>query len=130
MNISRIKETCLYIDDIEAAYQFYAVKLGFECFSKVQGRHIFFRVGPDVLLCFLPEVTRQEKSLPPHWAEGPQHLAFEVSASAYESVKKEAQQKGIKITHTQDWGAGKYESFYFSDPSNNVLEIVQEGMWD
>jgi catechol 2,3-dioxygenase-like lactoylglutathione lyase family enzyme len=130
MKISRIKETCLYINDIDEAYDFYTGQLGLECFSKVEGRHIFFRVGPDVLLCFLPEVTRKEETLPPHWAEGPQHIAFEVSKEDYQSVKREAEESGIVITHTQDWGGGKYESFYFEDPSKNVLEIIPAGMWD
>lgn len=130
MEISKIKETCLYINDIESTYEFYNGVLGFECISNVPGRHAFFRVGGDVLLCFLPEASRNEKELPPHFATGPQHIAFEVEANNYDKVKSVLKKNGIKITHTQKWSSGMYESFYFEDPSGNVLEIVMNGMWD
>jgi catechol 2,3-dioxygenase-like lactoylglutathione lyase family enzyme len=130
MEISKIKETCLYINDVESSYDFYHDILGFECISKVTGRHVFFRVGDGVLLCFLPEITKNEKELPPHFATGPQHVAFEVDTDNYDKVKSGLKKKGVQITHTQKWSSGMYESFYFEDPSENVLEIVMNGMWD
>ena len=109
---------------------FYRDQLGLDLISLVEGRHAFFRVGSSVLLCFLPEATKQETQLPPHYAEGPQHVAFEVNLADLDSSRRKIEAQGIEVTHTQEWGAGRYESFYFTDPSGNVLEIVPSGMWD
>ncbi|MGH2457249.1 MAG: VOC family protein, partial [Chloroflexota bacterium] len=45
MRAERVLETCLYVDDLTAAEAFYASVLGLELFSKVPGRHVFFRCG-------------------------------------------------------------------------------------
>ena len=126
--ISSIKETCLYVEDIDRSTEFYENILGFERISKVDDRHIFFRIGQNILLLFNPEVTKNENTLPPHFAKGPQHIAFEVAAEEYESIKKELGSK-VHITHEQPWGK-EFHSFYFDDPDGNVLEIVPAGMWD
>ncbi|MBV6647945.1 MAG: VOC family protein [Cyclobacteriaceae bacterium] len=126
--IRRVKETCLYIEDIDKTEQFYSRLPGFELITKVAERHVFFRIGPSVLLCFLPEVTKLEQNLPPHFAYGPQHIAFEVDQEDYGEAKNAIESMDISITHTERWG--QFESFYFADPSGNVLEIVPKGMWD
>lgn len=129
MTISQIKETCLYISDLDKAQHFYQGKLGLPVISKVDHRHIFFRAGQSVLLCFLPEVTRKEPSLPPHFAYGRQHIAFETSPEDYIAWKEKIQQAGIAVTHEQSWKGG-LQSFYFEDPDGHVLEIVPKGIWE
>lgn len=128
MQFSHIKETCLYIRDLDAAEAFYHGKLGLPLISKAPGRHIFFRAGASVLLCFVAEATRQEETLPPHYAAGKQHLAFECREGEYEAWKAQLAAAGIPITHEQEWDKG-HKSFYFDDPEGHVLEIVQPGMW-
>ncbi|NOT75189.1 MAG: glyoxalase [Cyclobacteriaceae bacterium] len=129
MNITQIKETSLYFKDLEKAHRFYHEILGFPLISYVKGKHIFFRAGASVLLCFNPADSRLKKSPPAHYSEGPYHFAFEVSANEYESHKAEIISKGIKIIDTLLWQSGK-ESFYFNDPEGNVLEIVPKGIWE
>lgn len=129
MNITQIKETCLYISDLDKAEAFYGRVLGFPLISKVNGRHIFFRCGTSVLLCFLPEVTQAETTLPPHFAAGKQHIAFEVEQADYEKTKEQLLQENIRITHQQEWTT-QLESFYFEDPFGHVLEIVPRGIWE
>ena len=129
MRIRQIKETSLYIQDLEKAFQFYHHKLGLPLVSRTENRHIFFRAGSSVLLCFLPESTRREAILPPHFGGGNQHLAFEVDPGDYEQWKSKLRNSGIPIIHEEVWKRD-LESFYFLDPENNVLEIVQAGMWE
>jgi len=129
MKIKQIKEVCLYINDLDEAEKFYHQQLELPVISRVEGRHIFFRVGPNVLLCFKPEVTKNEESLPPHYASGNQHIAFEVDHTDYSNYKQMRVEKGVVITYVQDWGHG-FESFYFEDLENNVLEIVPSGLWE
>lgn len=129
MKISHIKENCLYVSDLDRTRDFYHYQLGMPLISFVDGRHVFFRVGSSVLLCFLPEVTKAEKTLPPHFAYGPQHLAFEVPWEDYEQWKEKLKQFNIKIIHEQHWKADRY-SMYFHDPDGHVLEIVPPGIWE
>jgi len=128
MQFNQIKETCLYIKDLDATERFYVEKLGLECFAKVPGRHVFFRVGSSVLLCFNSEMTKVDPVLPPHYAEGKQHLAFEVPSDDYDKRKEEIQSYGIAITHEHTWPSG-LKSFYFEDPDGHVLEVVPTGLW-
>ena len=129
MEFTQIKETCLYVSDLDQSYVFYHNKSGLPLISRVPNRHVFFRLGSSVLLCFLPEVTKEEQELPPHYAWGKQHIAFEVNQTKYSETKESIIQKGIAITHTHQWKGG-FESFYFEDPDGHVLEIVPQGMWE
>lgn len=126
--ITRIKETCLYIEDIERTHQFYHHVLELPVISRVPQRHIFFRAGDSVLLCFLRENSRNQTNLPPHWAEGPQHIAFEVPKEEYAQWKDKLAKANVAITFIQQWPEGR-ESFYFKDPDDHVLEIIPPGLW-
>ena len=129
MGILRIKETCLYVSDLRRTIDFYSGKLGLENFSLVKGRHAFFRAGESVLLCFIPEVTREDQRLPPHFGHGKLHLAFEVPREEYSIWKSRIQDAGISIVHEETWPTGLL-SFYFEDPDGHVLEIIEEGLWN
>ncbi|MDX5435917.1 MAG: VOC family protein [Pontibacter sp.] len=129
MEIKKIKETCLYVRDLEASKAFYHERLGFEVIGEVPGRHVFFRAGASVLLCFNPEASRKGGSLPPHFGAGQLHLAFEVAPKDYEPWKQKVSKLGISIEQEYDWGDG-FLSFYFRDPDDHLLEVVMEGMWE
>lgn len=129
MQITQIKETCLYIKDLERAKSFYHGLLGLPIITYVPDKLIFFRSGSSVLLCFEPEHSKTQDIPPPHFAYGKQHIAFEVKASGYEAAKVELIQKGIEITYEHEWPNGKH-SAYFEDPEGHVLEIVPAGLWD
>jgi len=127
--ITGIKETCLYIHDLEAAHAFYHGRLKLPVIHYEPGKHVFFRAGTSVLLCFNPDDSRRKQSPPPHYAEGNQHMAFEVDQEDYEALRNDFETSGITIIDRLIWGSGQ-ESFYFEDPENNVLEIVPKGVWD
>jgi catechol 2,3-dioxygenase-like lactoylglutathione lyase family enzyme len=129
MKISRIKETCIYVSNLEATKHFYNGKLELPVISLVKGRHIFFRAGESVLLCFIAEQTKKENDLPPHGAQGRIHFAFEVERDQYAAALEKLKQSGIEILHEHQWPAGLH-SFYFHDPDKNVVEIIEEGIWD
>lgn len=117
------------MQDIPRIRQFYEGLLGLEVIHEEPGHHIFFRAGTSVLLCFVPEKSKVKTSLPPHWAKGPQHIAFEVEAAEYEPWKEKLQKAGIPITHEQEWKDDR-KSCYFEDPEGHVLEIVPPHIWE
>ena len=129
MDIIKIKETCLYVTDLAKTKAFYKGLLQFKVIGEVPGRHVFFRVGSSVLLCFIAEASRKPGNLPSHFGSGQLHLAFEVSKAAYASTKETIVKAGIPIEQEYDWGGG-YLSFYFRDPDMHLLEVVMEGMWE
>ena len=129
MNIKQIKETCIYMQDLDQAHNFYHGLLGLPIISRVEGKHIFFRAGISVLLCFNPEDSRNKKSPPPHFAKGKYHFAFEVAEADYLVEKQKLISNGVKITDEVEWRNG-LKSCYFEDPAGNVLEIVPAGVWD
>jgi len=129
MNFLKIKETCLYLHDLEEAKKFYHETLELPLISYLPGKHIFFKAGSSVLLCFNPEDSKSKKSPPAHFGGGKQHFAFEVRDQEYEKAKEWIRNKGIMITDEVTWQSG-IKSFYFEDPEGNVLEIVPEnGIW-
>jgi catechol 2,3-dioxygenase-like lactoylglutathione lyase family enzyme len=129
MNFRQIKETCIYSSDLEKAIEFYNGKLGLKVISHVAGKHVFFRAGSSVLLCFNPDDSRLKTSPPPHYSGGRYHFAFEVEAGEYDRHKSELISKGITIVDTVVWESGQ-ESFYFEDGLGNIVEVVPVGMWD
>jgi catechol 2,3-dioxygenase-like lactoylglutathione lyase family enzyme len=129
MNVSRIKETCIYVTNLLGTKEFYHGKLQLPVISFVDGRHVFFRAGDSVLLCFIAEKTKKESELPPHGATGSIHFAFEVPESQYEITLQKINEAGILVLHHHVWKDG-LRSFYFHDPDNNLLEVIEEGLWE
>ena len=128
MNILRIKETCIYVTDLVRTRDFYSGTLGLPLISLVEGRHVFFKAGESVLLCFIADETMKKTELPQHGASGIIHFAFEVSAGGYESTLKKIEKEGVVILHKHSWKGG-LSSFYFHDPDGNLVEIIEEGLW-
>lgn len=129
MKFNKIKETCLYVRDLECAKKFYEELLELQVMSYIPKKHLFFQVGETVLLLFNPDDSKTKDSPPPHYAEGKQHFAFEVASANYQEVKSWILAKGIRITDEVTWEAGG-QSFYFEDTEGNVLEVVPDrGVW-
>ncbi len=128
MNFVKIKETCLYVHDLERVRRFYHEILELPVINYEPGKHIFFRLGGSVLLCFNPDDSRTKVTPPGHYGGGKQHVAFEVSN--YEEAKAQIKAKGIPIIDEVVWKSG-VESFYFEDSEGNILEILPDkGVWD
>lgn len=117
------------MSDLEKTRYFYEKVLGFRFLSQVENRHIFFRAGEQVLLCFNPEATKNEKKLPPHFAYGRQHIAFEIGKEKYDDWKERLESMGVEIIHEQPWKEDLY-SCYFHDPDGHLLELVPPRIWE
>lgn len=130
MNFIKIKETCLYVQDLETIKKFYHEMLQLPVINYEAGKHVFFRLGSSVLLCFNPEDSKAKITPPAHYGGGKQHVAFEVDKNDYARAKEEIRAKGITIIDEVVWKSGG-ESFYFEDPEGNILEILpNKGIWD
>ncbi len=131
MQVKQVLETCLYVDDLEAAEAFYSQVLGLKAFSKVEGRHVFFQCGSGVFLVFNPARTNQPEGplpVPTHGARGPGHVAFAMSPEEIESWREQLRQKGVEIEAEITWPSGG-QSLYFRDPAGNSVELATAQTW-
>ena len=129
MIIGRILETCLYVDDLVAAESFYRTVLGLELFSKVAGRHVFFRCGESMVLLFDPRVTGQPSGdVPTHGASGPGHVAFAIAPGELPAWRQWLTDHGVRIEKEITWPSGG-QSIYFRDPAGNSLELATPSTW-
>jgi catechol 2,3-dioxygenase-like lactoylglutathione lyase family enzyme len=129
MQVEKILETCIYVDDLAAAEIFYREVLGLVPFSRVEGRHLFFRCGSAVFLVFNPVKTAEADSeVPRHGAHGPGHVAFAMQADDIPAWRERLQRCGVAIEKEIPWPAGGY-SLYFRDPAGNSLELALAQTW-
>lgn len=131
---SAILESALYVTDLDAAERFYGDILGLEPLGKVEGRHLFFRCGPGVLLIFNAEATRippapdARLKVPPHGAVGEGHLCFAATADEIERWKAHLQAENIAVESEFEWPQGG-RSIYIRDPSGNSIEFAEPRIW-
>lgn len=129
MPVLGIKETCLYVGELERTRRFFEGSLGLPCFSYAVQSHAFFRAGHSVLLCFLPSATKDQTTLPRHFASGEPHFALEVEHAHYDAWRERVSEAGIAIEHDHVWNGG-FRSFYFRDPDRACVEVIEAGMWE
>ncbi len=129
MQANEILETCLYVDDLDAAENFYRDVLGLQFVSRQEGRHVFFRCGNRMLLIFDPRQSGAENGeLPPHGAQGSVHVAFAVPEDKIDAWREQLQSHDVEIEATVEWPQGEH-SLYFRDPAGNSLELAPLSIW-
>ncbi len=129
MKLTKVLETCLYSRDLKQTERFYTEILGFELYSKVKDRHVFFRCGSSMLLIFNPDKTMEPgKDIPPHGAYGEGHVAFEVSDEELPRWREYLRKSSVQIEAEVRWPGGGY-SLYFRDPAGNSLELATPKTW-
>jgi catechol 2,3-dioxygenase-like lactoylglutathione lyase family enzyme len=123
-------ETCLYVDDLEAAEEFYRRVLALELHSRVQRRHVFFRCGQGMLLLFNPDETAKPTGVvPTHGAHGPGHAAFAMKAADIQAWLHHLDRQGVDVETEVSWPNGGY-SIYFRDPAGNSIELATSQVWN
>ncbi len=137
---SAILESALYVDDLAAAEAFYCDVMGLELLTRLEGRHVFFRCGPGVLLLFdaaetvKPPAPDARLPVPPHGTRGQGHLCFAGTADEIEAWRVHLEASGVAIEADFRWPSARQEpaggrSIYFRDPSGNSIEIAEPRIW-
>ncbi len=127
MEVKAVLETCLYASDLAAAERFYTEVLGLHFFSRVAGRHVFFRCGSGMFLVFNPAAT-SVPGFPPHGANGPGHVAFRIPPSEFEQWRERLRSNSVAVEAEVDWPRGGH-SIYFRDPAGNSIELASAAVW-
>ena len=131
--ISGVLEAAVYVDDLDRAGDFYGGLLGLGEILRVDGRHVFFRCGSTVLLCFIAEATRQPSTnpdlpVPSHGATGAGHVCFAAERAALDAWRTRLESQGIGIEADFEWPNGA-RSIYVRDPAGNSVELAETRLW-
>lgn len=128
MNATRIFETIIYADDLDAAERFYSEVLGLELYSRFDVA-VSFRCQGGVLLIFDPaKASLPNRGVPSHGARGPGHLAFAAGADDLDAWRAHLREHGVEIEMEVNWEQGG-TSLYFRDPAGNSIELAPPTLW-
>lgn len=120
-------ETCLYAGDLSAAEAFYSGVLGLTLHSKVEGRHLFYRLDGSMLLIFNPEASAKPGDVPAHQGKPGGHACLAIPREETDEWEARLRGHGLDVTRYA-WG-NRGESLYFDDPAGNVLELAPASIW-
>lgn len=130
---SAILETAIYGSDLVAMEAFYVGLLRLDVIARVEGRHVFFRVGAGVLLVFDPAATEVPSGnpampVPVHGARGAGHVCFAASREEIEGWRQRFLAAGVAVEAEFDWPNGA-RSLYVRDPAGNSVEFAEPRLW-
>ncbi|MEL7116518.1 MAG: VOC family protein [Pseudomonadota bacterium] len=133
LGIKGLLEAALYVEDLDRAEGFYGNLLGLEKILRLDGRHVFFRCGTTVLLCFIAEETRRAQPgadlpVPTHGATGPGHVCFAVDGDDIDDIVLRCEAHGVEIEADFQWPNGA-RSVYVRDPDENSIEFAEPRLW-
>jgi catechol 2,3-dioxygenase-like lactoylglutathione lyase family enzyme len=133
VQLDRVLETCLYVEDLDRAARFYEQVLGLSRLTADSRFRAYDVGGRSVLLLFrrgatLETVHMPGGTIPPHDGHGPLHVAFAVAAQALEEWETRLSGKGVAIEGRTAWSRGG-RSVYFRDPDGHLLELASPGLW-
>jgi catechol 2,3-dioxygenase-like lactoylglutathione lyase family enzyme len=129
VRIEGVLESCLYVDDLDAAEEFYRRVLGLEVHSREPKRHVFFGCGTGMLLLFNPDTTLEPSGIvPTHGAHGPGHIAFALPEPEISAWRERLRRHSVEIETEVSWPNGGH-SIYFRDPGGNSVELATPRIW-
>jgi catechol 2,3-dioxygenase-like lactoylglutathione lyase family enzyme len=133
VKLDRVLETCLYVDDLDRAAEFYEEVLELKVLTSDARFRAYDVGGESVLLLFrrgatLETVHMPGGTIPPHDGHGPLHMAFAITADALPQWEARLRERGIAIEGRTDWSRGGH-SVYFRDPDGHLLELATPGLW-
>ena len=133
LQLKRIIETALYVEDLTAAKNFYYKTLHLEVMVESDVLVAFNVGGLNTLLLFRRGASLQTKYLsggeiPPHDARGSIHVCFAIDTDDMPGWKQKLSDSGVAIEGRTEWPKGG-SSIYFRDPDHNLIELLTPGCW-
>lgn len=118
-------ETCLYVDDVDDAEDWYQDVLDLD--TVFGGDHYrFMELGEEgparqYLILFDPNYTMDQADTPPHGTTDSTHLALDTPLPELDDWRDHLTQHNVEIEAEKTRNGD--HSIYFRDPYNNSLEL-------
>jgi catechol 2,3-dioxygenase-like lactoylglutathione lyase family enzyme len=131
--ISNLKETALYVDDVDRAVRFYRDVLGLPILVQDERFCALDVNSQNVLLLFLRGASNQTTTLPggqipPHDGDGSIHAGFAIEAAEIEAWEMHLAAHSVEVLSRMEWPRGG-RSLYFRDPDGHLIELLTPGVW-
>ena len=131
--LGRVVESALYVEDLARARGFYVDVLGARVLLDTARLLALDVHGESVLLLFhrgatLAPLETPGGTVPPHGADGVQHLAFAISADNVDAWIEHLGASSVTIESRVRWPRGG-ESLYVRDPDGHSVELITPGLW-
>jgi catechol 2,3-dioxygenase-like lactoylglutathione lyase family enzyme len=131
--LNGVKETCLHVEDLARARQFYEAVMGLTAVASDDHFCAYDAGGETMLLLFARGMSASPKHLPggvipPHDGSGRMHVGFAIGVAELAAWEAHLQAHGVPIESTMVWPRGG-KSLYFRDPDGHLLEVLTPGVW-
>jgi len=122
--LNGLKETALYVTDMERSADFYAKVMGLEVIDRDERIIAMSVAGRQVLL-----LCRRGASVAHgHDATGRQHICFDIPVGELPRWEASLAENGIPVELKKQWKLGG-TSLYLRDPDGHLLELATPGVW-
>jgi len=133
LNIRRVLETAIYVDDLGRSRSFYEAVLLVKPLSANERVCAYDIGGQSILLLFkrggtLEPIVASGGTIPPHDGNGPLHIALAIDEDELGAWEHHLIAQGVTIEARMTWSRGG-NSIYFRDPDGNLLELATPGLW-
>ena len=133
LSIGGVKETSLYVKDLQRSRQFYQTIFDFEKLYSDRRCCAMNVANSQVLLLFKKGASAHPIKtpggiIPPSEGSGNLHLGFSISKSEFQSWEKKLEDSGVPIESKINWKQGG-RSLYFRDPDRHLIELITPGCW-
>ena len=130
----RVLETALYVENLDAAEQFYATLFGCETLLSDERMRALNIGDTNVLLLFKRGGTTEGEEveggfIPPHDASGQAHLCFAIETDDLQKWHRVLESQNIEIISTVFPPRGG-TSLYFRDVDGHLVELATRGIWE
>lgn len=127
---TRIYETVLYADDLEAAAKFYTEGFGLRLLTQNE-LMLVLGIGENYVLIFDPQKSCVAgRDVPSHGTQGEGHIAFTAQNHELPAWRERLATAGIEIESEVQWANGERgTSIYVRDPAGNSVELAPPILW-
>lgn len=122
MRIELLKETTLYVSDLDVAESFYTDIVGLVVAERVKDQHSVLQFDDGILILFQTPTGSIENEGVPSGLRELRQLSFGISPADAASWRKHLQEYDIAIEAEFAWPNGA-QSILFRDPSGNRIEL-------
>jgi catechol 2,3-dioxygenase-like lactoylglutathione lyase family enzyme len=114
VKVSGIDHIVLHVTDVERARTFYTDVLGLSVYRQNE-RQVFLHAGTQGVALF-----KKRDGAPLQTGNDMNHLALNVTAGSYETLKAQLEAHGVTVTGRP----GEDHCIYFQDPDGHRLQLM------